>query len=89
MRDWLNAIFTFIGTSSLTDPEYASINFLNLEVNNYNQAAYDELSKVLEGRENVSTMQARLVGVFHAKGLTGLAVASTGSSEIYLGSVLE
>lgn len=88
MRDWLNAVLGFIGTSSLTDEEYASINFLNLESQVYNQAAYDELSKVLEGRENVSTMQSRLIGVFAAKGFE-VAPAATGKSEIYLGSVLE
>jgi hypothetical protein len=88
MRAWLNGILTFIGTSTLTDPEYDSINFLNLELNNYNQAAYDELSKILEARENVSTLQARLIGLFAAKGLD-VAPAVTGNSEIYLGSVLE
>jgi len=88
MREWLNGILTFIGASSLTDVEYNSINFLNLEVLVYNQPAYDELSKVLAGREAVSTMQARLAGLFQAKGLD-VAVANTGKSNIYMGDVLE
>lgn len=85
MRAWLNAILTFIGSTSLTDDEYDSINFLELEVNTYNQAAYDQLSKVLEARENVSTMQERLAGFFRAKGLTDLTVADTAKSQILVG----
>lgn len=87
MRDWLNAILGFIGTSSLTDVEYNSINFLNLTTNVYNQAAYDELSKVIATRDGVSTLQGKLVGFFTAKGLA-VSPAVTGNSKIYLGSVL-
>lgn len=85
MREWLNAIFTFIGTTSMTDDEYNSINQTNLEMGVYNQAAYDELSKVLSERETVSTMQERLAGFFKAKGLTDLAVADTAKSQILVG----
>jgi len=87
MRDWLNAILAFIGTSSLTDLEYAAINIDLLTVQTYNQAAYDALSGVLSVRENVSTMQARLIGFFAAKGLT-VSPAATGKSNIYLGDAL-
>lgn len=87
MRDWLNAILGFIGDTSLTDVEYNSINFLNLEVNVYNQAAYDELAKVLQSREAVSTMQDRLVGFFKAKGID-VAPLETGSTQILVGLVL-
>lgn len=87
MRDWLNAILAFIGTSSLTDEEYDSINFTGIEVQLYNQSAYDELSKILENREDVSTMQSRLLGVFQAKGAS-INAANTGNSQIYLGDVL-
>lgn len=85
MREWLNAILAFIGTTSLTDDEYNSINFLNLENGTYNQAAYDQLSKVLAGRETMSTMQERLAGFFRAKGLTDLTVADTAKSQILVG----
>lgn len=87
MRDWLNAIFAFIGTSSLTDPEYAGIDTSLLTVNTYNQAAYDALAAVLTGRDAVSTMQDRLVAFFKAKGLD-VAALDTAQSNIYLGSVL-
>lgn len=88
MREWLNAILSFIGGTSLTDEEYDSINFLNLTVQEYNQAAYDQLSKVLETRENVSTMQSRLAGFFKAKGLEALVVADTAKSQILVGMPL-
>lgn len=84
MRDWLNAILGFIGTTSLTDEEYAGMNLLNVETQIYSQAAYDALSAVLLGRENVSQMQARLVGVFKAKG-TEVNPADTAKTNILLG----
>lgn len=85
MRDWLNAILIFIGATSLTDDEYNSINFLNLTVQDYNQSAYDELSKVLSSRETMSTLQERLAGFFRAKGLTTLTVADVAKSQILVG----
>jgi hypothetical protein len=88
MRDWLNSIFVFIGTTSLTDEEYDSINFLNLTSGTYNQAAYDELSKVLSAREAVSSLQERLVALFKVKGVD-VTPAETGKSNILIGMVLE
>lgn len=88
MRDWLNAILAFIGTSSLTDLEYAAIDTDLLTLNTYNQAAYDAEAAVLTSREAVSTMQDRLIAFFKAKGLD-VAAVSTAKSNIYLGSVLE
>lgn len=85
MRSWLNAILGFIGATSLTDEEYDSINFLNLETNVYNQAAYEQLALILKERESVSTMQERLVGFFQAKGLTSVAKIDTAQSNILVG----
>lgn len=87
LRQWLNAILSFIGTTSLTDVEYSAMNVLPLENGTYNQAAYDELSKVLATRELVSTMQNRLIGFFNAKGL-GVTPADVAKSEIFLGAEL-
>jgi hypothetical protein len=87
MRDWLNAIFTFIGTSSLTDEEYAGINFVDMVALTYNQAAYDQLALVLEAREAVSDLQQRLVGIFNAKGVD-VKAHSTAKTNIYLGDAL-
>lgn len=88
MRNWLNGILQFIGATTLTDEEYDSINFLSLEVNVYNQAAYDELAKIMIARESISVLHDRLVALFKAKG-TDVVAQSVGKSTIYLGSVLE
>lgn len=87
LREWLNAVLSFIGATSLTDEEYDGINFLGLTALDYNQAAYDQLAAVLSAREAISTMQDRLVAVFKAKGTDVIAV-ETGFSNIYLGDVL-
>lgn len=87
MREWLNAILGFIGATSLTDEEYDSINFLNITNGVYNQAAYDELAKVLAARETVSDIQERLAGFFRAKGLE-VAPLDTAKSEILVGLAL-
>lgn len=87
MREWFSQIFAFIGTTSVTDIEWAGVNALNITTNVYNQAAYDELDKILAGRDSVSTMRDRLVGVFKAKGgeITAIPQAKT---NIYLGDAL-
>lgn len=87
MRQWLDAILTFIGSTSLTDSEYDSMNFLKVTNGTYDQASYDELAKILAGRELVTTMQVRLVGFYASKGFT-VSPASTARSEIYIGSAL-
>lgn len=86
MREWLNAILAFIGATSLTDVEYSSMNLLNVSINVYNQAAYDELAKVLAGRELVSDMQNRLIGFFRAKGLDTVQPLDVAKSEIFIGA---
>ena len=87
MRDWLNAILAFIGSTSLTDDEYDSINFVDVTNGVYDQASYDALAGVLETREAVSTMQERLVGVFTAKG-ADIEEIEQASSNIYIGDAL-
>ena len=87
MRDWFNAVFAFIGTSSLTDLEWASVNALNVTTQVYDQAAYDQMAAVLVAREAISTMQSRLVGVFQAKG-GSITALDTAKTNIYLGDAL-
>lgn len=87
MRAWLNGILSVIGAASFTDLEYAGVNVLPLEVNVYNQAAYDELAKVLATRDGVSTEQDKLVAFFKVKGLD-VTPAKTGKSDVFLGAVL-
>ena len=87
MRDWLNSVMAFIGSTSLTDEEWAAVNVLEMTTLEYNQAAYDQLSEVLVSRESVSTMQVRLAALFTAKGAT-FTPAALAETNIYLGDVL-
>ncbi len=85
MRDFLNAILAFVGAESLTDVEFASIDE-DLSYG-YNSDTYDALASMLETREAVSTTQDRLSYFFRAKGVE-ITVNATGTSNIYVGSVL-
>lgn len=84
MRDFLNAILSFIVAPSLTDAEYATV---TATLPLYDQASYDDLARILAARETVSTMQARLIGYYKAAGFD-VTPAVTGKSNIFLGSVL-
>ena len=88
VREWLDLVLAFIGSTSLTDPEYAGIDQTGMVVQTYNQEAYDQLSAVLEAREAVSTTRDRLIAVFKAKG-TDVVAADVGNTNIYIGDVLE
>lgn len=85
MRDFLDAILAFIMAESMTDDEFATI---ESELPIYDQGTYDDLSRILEGREAVSTMQDRLLAYYTAKGVD-ITPADTGKSDIFLGAVLE
>lgn len=87
MRDFLNAILTFIGAASLSDAEYNSLNFLNLDAGVYNLAAYTELAGVLVAREAVSTITDRLRFFFLSKGVD-CPVTSKAASNIFIGAGL-
>lgn len=85
MRDFFDAILAFIVAESMTDDEFATV---ESELPIYDQGTYDDLSRILEGREAVSTMQERLLAYYTAKGVS-INAASTGKSDIFLGAVLE
>lgn len=85
MREWFDSILDFITAESLTDDEYDT---MTSTMPIYDQQSYDDLSRVLAAREAVSTLQARLVNYYTAKGVTVVA-ASTGKSNILVGAVLE
>lgn len=85
MRDFLNSIFAFIGTASLSDEEFDS---LTIESYGYDQATYDALIGVLNSREAVSTMKDRLTAYFTARGASISQSTNTGSTQIWAGSPL-
>lgn len=85
MRNFLNAILTFIVAESLTDEEFETV---TAPLPLYDQATYDDLSRILAAREALSTVQDRLVAYYKARGVD-VTPADTGKSNIYLGDVLE
>lgn len=85
MRDFLNEILNFIVADSLTDEEFDTV---EATVTIYDQATYDDLSRILAARESVSNMQERLLAYYTARGVD-IDEADTGNSNIYVGDVLE
>lgn len=85
MREALNAILTFIGTESLTDEEFDSI---DLDSMDDSVAVYQSLGVVLEDRELGSAMTTRLQNYFLAKG-TNVVTPRQPGSNIWVGSSLE
>ena len=84
VRAFYNSILDFILATSLTDVEYATH---TATVPVYDQATYDDLSRILLTRENVTDMQARLVSYYAARGFV-VTPAVTGNSNIFIGAVL-
>lgn len=84
MRAFLDSILAFIGAASLTDDEFATS---TLTSQTYDQASYEFLAGILKEREAISEMSNRLVGYYRGRGVD-VTVVSTGSSNIFVGSVL-
>lgn len=84
MRDFLNSILAFIGTTSLTDAEFAEVTSTALL---YDQSTFDDLYGIILSRgESVSVFQERLTKYYEAKGLS-ITVAPN-KSNIFVGGSL-
>ena len=84
MRDALDSILVFIGTESLTDDEFESIEDVDM---NDQVAVYTALLSVLESRELVSGMTTRLQYYFLAQGVQ-VTAPDVARSNIWVGSPL-
>lgn len=90
LREDLDTILTFIGSTSLTDEE-AEIAEGMIDDENNKEEVYNALLAVLDSREQVSTMRQRLRYFYLAQGVT---FAQDGDSpfkvksNILIGSVL-
>lgn len=84
MREFLNAILSFIGASSLTDLEFES---LEIESYAYDAATYEALLAIVDARESVSNTRDRLRYYFLARGVE-VSASSAGRSNILVGAVL-
>lgn len=82
MRETLNGILTSIGASSLTDAEWADIEFDD-ESSLIEQ--YNALFATLITRESVSSTIDRLKYYFQARG-AAITVGESGRSNIFVGS---
>jgi hypothetical protein len=82
----LNAIFAFIGTTSLTDDELAIATSAGASLF-YDADTYKGALAVLDSREAVSVVRDRLRYFFLAKGVAVGALPE--QSNIYFGGVLE
>lgn len=87
LRQFIDAIFSLIGASSLTDLEYAEIPEETI-VGTYDQALYEMLAEILVARDAVSNTQERLIAFFKVKNVD-VAPVSTARSNILAGLVLE
>lgn len=88
LRDFLDAILSFIESESLTDEEFDGLPEDLTE--EYTKETYLALKTVLENREGVSGQAKRLKLYFIAKGvdLSDTGSAKTPKSNIFIGSKL-
>ena len=89
MRDFLNSILSFIGSESLSDLEFETI---DLTIENYSKTTYLALKSVIESRESVSDQGKRLKLYFISHG-TDISESesektSTPNSNIFIGVAL-
>ncbi len=82
MRDFLDAILSFIGAASLTNDEFTS---LTVTVPEYSVANYTALLSVLDAREMVTNTRDKLRYFFLAKGVAVGEAATASKSNIFLG----
>lgn len=87
MRDFLNSILAFIGTTSLTDEEYATTTSLPDAVGTYTVAVYDALLAILDSRELLSGTRDKLTFLFKAKGVA-VVPTTKARTNIFIGSGL-
>ncbi len=86
MRDFLDAILSFIACSTLSDDEWATIDTLTDQ--SYTLANYNALLGILIARESVSNATDRLKKYFQSAGVTITEEPVLAKSNIYLGDAL-
>jgi len=84
LRDFLNAILTIIGASSLTDEEFDSLTLVQAW---FDVETYEALLSIIDSREVVSNTRDRLTYYFLARGVE-VSEPSAGVTKIYVGDEL-
>lgn len=82
-RTEIDAILAFIGTTSLTDDEWSS---MDIDDESNDRDVYEALLLVLDERGSLTNYQDRLTSYYAAKGIS--FEAATGKSNIFVGSDL-
>ena len=85
MREYLDAILSFIGSASLSEEEWEAV---TLPGSPTDLQVYNALLGVLNARDMVSTQQDRLFFYFKAKGAQ-VPEPVLNKSNIFVGAVLE
>jgi hypothetical protein len=86
MRDFIDAILVFIGTSSMTDGEFESLSIVSY---GYDQETYEAILAMINAyRDGVSTLPDRLKAYFEAKGVEISTPQPTAKSHIFVGGDL-
>lgn len=91
LREFLDDILDFIGSESLTDEEFETVEAIEPAVTEtYVKETYLALKGVLETRDSVSGQPKKLKLYFIAKGvdLSDTGAAKTPKSNIFIGSKL-
>lgn len=91
LRNFLDEILDFIGSESLTDEEFETVEAVEPTVEEtYTKETYLALKSVLEARDSVSGQPKKLKLYFIAKGvdLSDAGAAKTPTSNIFVGSKL-
>jgi hypothetical protein len=87
MRTFINGIFSFIGSESLTDEEFDALPEGLTQT--YSRELYDAMRGILIGRESISTQGKKLKAYFGIKGLdVWNEVARPPASQILVGKAL-
>lgn len=84
MRDFFDNILSFIYATSLTDDEFATTTSINPILD---QGTYDDLARVLESRDSVTSFKDKLVAYYKAGGFN-VAPLNVAKSNIFIGSPL-
>jgi len=87
MRDFINTVLAFIGTSSLTNDEYEEIDLSDF---GYNIPTFDVVKMLLFERDEATETSDRLKLYFMAKGVNveGDDVTLPAKSNIFIGAAL-
>lgn len=86
MRDFLNAILIFIGSTSLTNDEFEDFSGLSY---GYNLDTFNKLKMLLIERDEVTESTERLQSYFQAKGLSfDVDPGEIAVSNIFIGAAL-